>query len=291
MLRSMTGYGRAEAVAENYDIQVDIQSVNHRYFELNQHLPRTYRYLEPMIKETVKEKVYRGKIDLFLHLHPLEKRETIYVNQPVVEGYLEALREAGRVCRIPDDLSLSAIAQLPDVFSVQEELKKPDEISHLVMPFVKQALAQFLESREREGAALSEDLLEKLKEMEGYLHTIEERMPCLEEEYRRRLYGKMQEILADTAIDETRILTEASIFADKIATDEETVRLFSHIKQFRALLQEGGAVGKKCDFMIQEMNREINTIGSKVFDLKITDTVVRLKSTLEKIREQIQNLE
>lgn len=291
MIHSMTGYGRAEKLQNNYEILVEIKSVNHRFFELNQRIPRTYGYLEQKVKELCKNKVSRGKVEVSIQIHPLEKEESISVNRSVVQGYLQVLRSVGKEFQVPDDLHLSAISSLPDVFSVFAEEKEPSQICEMVLPVVEEALSQFVSSREKEGLSLRDDLLEKLSYFNELLLKVKKKAPSLEIEYRERLQKKLELILADMDIDESRILTEAALFADKSAIDEEIVRLFSHKKQFESILCDGGAVGKKCDFMIQEMNREVNTIGSKISDLQVTQLVIELKSTLEMIREQIQNVE
>ena len=298
MPKSMTGYGRAQRLAEGRDVLVEIRAVNHRYYEFSARLPRTAMYLEEKLKTLLNGKIVRGKVEVAVTIvRPDGKDAQIAVNRSVAEGYVNALRamnaEIGSADHawLEDDLTLSSLLRLPDVFTVTKEQEDEAQIWSIVSETAQEALASFLEMRRVEGERLSADLLNKLSGLEQMLKQIEEIEPSVAESYRERLYTKLKDLLGDTQIDQQRILTEAAIFAEKTAIDEETVRLHSHIAQFRELLNSAEPVGRKLDFLVQEMNREVNTIGSKAQELRITKLVVDMKSEIEKLREQIQNIE
>ncbi len=298
MPKSMTGYGRAQRLAEGRDVLVEIRAVNHRYYEFSARLPRTAMYLEEKLKTLLNGKIARGKVEVAVTLtRPDGKDAQIVVNRSVAEGYVNALRamnlEIGSADHawMEDDLTLSSLLRLPDVFTVTKEQDDEAVIWEIVSATAQEALASFLEMRRVEGERLAADLTGKLTGLEQMLGEIEAIEPGVAESYRERLYNKLTELLADTQIDQQRILTEAAIFAEKTAIDEETVRLHSHIAQFRELLGSAEPVGRKLDFLVQEMNREVNTIGSKAQELRITKLVVDMKSEIEKLREQIQNIE
>ena len=298
MPKSMTGYGRAQRLAEGRDVLVEIRAVNHRYYEFSARLPRTAMYLEEKLKTLLNGKIARGKVEVAVTLtRPDGKDAQIAVNRSVAEGYVNALRamnlEIGSADHawMEDDLTLSSLLRLPDVFTVTKEQDDEAVIWEIVSATAQEALASFLEMRRVEGERLAADLTGKLTGLEQMLEEIEAIEPGVAESYRERLYNKLTELLADTQIDQQRILTEAAIFAEKTAIDEETVRLHSHIAQFRELLGSAEPVGRKLDFLVQEMNREVNTIGSKAQELRITKLVVDMKSEIEKLREQIQNIE
>ena len=298
MPKSMTGYGRAQRLAEGRDVLVEIRAVNHRYYEFSARLPRTAMYLEEKLKTLLNGKIARGKVEVAVTLtRPDGKDAQIAVNRSVAEGYVNALRamnlEIGSADHawMEDDLTLSSLLRLPDVFTVTKEQDDEAVIWEIVSATAQEALASFLEMRRVEGERLAADLTGKLTGLEQMLGEIEAIEPGVAESYRERLYNKLTELLADTQIDQQRILTEAAIFAEKTAIDEETVRLHSHIAQFRELLGSAEPVGRKLDFLVQEMNREVNTIGSKAQELRITKLVVDMKSEIEKLREQIQNIE
>ena len=298
MPKSMTGYGRAQRLAEGRDVLVEIRAVNHRYYEFSARLPRTAMYLEEKLKTLLNGKIARGKVEVAVTLtRPDGKDAQIVVNRSVAEGYVNALRamnlEIGSADHawMEDDLTLSSLLRLPDVFTVTKEQDDEAVIWEIVSATAQEALASFLEMRRVEGERLAADLTGKLTGLEQMLGEIEAIEPSVAESYRERLYNKLTELLADTQIDQQRILTEAAIFAEKTAIDEETVRLHSHIAQFRELLGSAEPVGRKLDFLVQEMNREVNTIGSKAQELRITKLVVDMKSEIEKLREQIQNIE
>lgn len=298
MPKSMTGYGRAQLLADGRDILVELRSVNHRYYEFSARLPRTCMYLEEKLKTFLNGKIARGKVEVSVTITRPDGRDAqIAVNNSIAEGYVNALRamneelgENGRIW-LEDDITLSSLLRLPDLFTVTKEQDDEAEVWANVSAAAAEALESFLQMRQREGERLGADLSGKLDILDGMLAQIESLEPGVAEHYRERLLTKLREMLADTNIDEQRILTETAIFAEKTAIDEETVRLHSHLAQFRTLLASPEPVGRKLDFLVQEMNREVNTIGSKAQDLSITRLVVDMKSEIEKIREQIQNIE
>lgn len=298
MPKSMTGYGRAQMLTDGRDVLVEIRAVNHRYYEFSARLPRTCMYLEEKLKAFLSGKIARGKIEVSVTINrPDGKDAMIVVNRAVADGYVSALRqfntemgEEGRFY-LEDDIRLSTLMRLPDVFTVTKAQENETAIWKQVAQVAESALEGFLSMRRCEGARLAEDLLTKLDGLEQMLAQIESIAPSVAESYRDRLLAKLTELMKDTNIEPQRVLTEAAIFAEKTAIDEETVRLHSHIAQFRELLAEDTPVGRKLDFLVQEMNREVNTIGSKAQELRITRLVVDMKSEIEKIREQIQNIE
>lgn len=298
MPKSMTGYGRAQRLADGRDVLVEIRAVNHRYYEFSARLPRTCMYLEEKLKSFLNGKIARGKVEVSVTItRPDGKDAQIAVNRSVAEGYVNALRmlneEMGEngTLWLNDDITLSSLLRLPDVFTVTKEQDDENAVWAVVSEAAAEALDSFISMRKTEGERLASDLLGKLKGLEAMLEKIEAFEPGVAESYRQKLLAKLTELLGDTNIDEQRILTETAIFAEKTAIDEETVRLHSHIAQFRTLIASDEPVGRKLDFLVQEMNREVNTIGSKAQDLSITRLVVDMKSEIEKIREQIQNIE
>ena len=298
MPKSMTGYGRAQMLENGRDVLVEIRAVNHRYYEFSARLPRTCMYLEEKLKAFLNGKIARGKVEVSVTItRPDGKDALIAVNRSVAEGYVHALRqlnaEKGEEGKewLEDDIRLSTLLRLPDVFTVTKAQEDENAIWQQVAQVTENALDGFLSMRRCEGERLAEDLLAKLDGLEQMLAQIESIAPGVAESYRERLFAKLTELMKDTNIDQQRVLTEAAIFAAKTAIDEETVRLHSHIAQFRGLLAEDAPVGRKLDFLVQEMNREVNTIGSKAQELSITRLVVDMKSEIEKSREQIQNIE
>ncbi|MDR2560132.1 MAG: YicC family protein [Oscillospiraceae bacterium] len=292
MIRSMTGFGRARGVVDGRDILVEIRSVNHRYFEFSAKLPRSYMYLEDKLKQLVQSKAGRGKIEISLSVYNIAGKETqVSVNKPVVENYIIALREIKEELNLSDNLSLSDVFRMTDAFNVLKADTDEDEIWRAVSAIASSALEKFIQMRENEGQRIKTDLLEKVFFIESKIAEVEKLSPETTENYRKRLFDKLTEVLENVQIDEQRVLLEAAVFAEKTAVDEETVRLHSHLAQLREMLDGEDIVGRKLDFLVQEINREINTIGSKAQDLRITKIVVDLKSELEKIREQIQNIE
>ena len=292
MIKSMTGFGRCLETVNGRDILVEIKSVNHRYYEFSARVPRAYGYLEEKLKSFLQGKISRGKVDVNVTVYSVNgEDEVIEVNRAVANGYINALRAANEEFGLSDDLTLSKIMRLPDVFNVKKAQEDEDVIWNDVKVVAEKALDSFIAMRVNEGSKMKEDILSRLSYISELVAKVEVKSPEVTENYRRRLYDKLTEILADKKIDEQRIVTEAAIFSEKTAVDEETVRLKSHIVQCREMLNSTEAVGRKLDFLIQEFNRESNTIGSKAQDLEITKIVVELKSEIEKIREQVQNIE
>ncbi len=292
MLKSMTGYGRAQQTVGEWEIQVEIKSVNHRYFEFSARTPRAYGYLDERLKGLVGEKVSRGKLETGVTLFRTEGRDAeVEVNLGLARSYVEALRGAAPELGLRDDLELSALLRFADVFQVKKAVEDEEEIWSAVRSVAEQALARFVQARQEEGERMQADISARLDQIEKQVSEVELRSPQTVAVYRERLKAKLDEVLEGRGLDEARILTEAAIFADKIAVDEETVRLRSHLTQFRGLLDSSEPVGRKLDFLVQEMNREVNTTGSKCSDVEITNRVLEMKAELEKIREQIQNIE
>lgn len=292
MIRSMTGYGMCRQIVDGRDIMVEIKSVNHRYFEFSARVPRAYGYLEEKLKAFLQGKVSRGKVEVSVSVYNIEGKDAlIEVNRSIAKGYVDALRGANELLELKDDITLSNLMRLPDIFNVIKNTEDEEVIWDGVKVVAETAVNSFVTMREAEGVKMKEDVEQRLDYIGRLVEAVEKRSPLVTEAYRERLYSKLCEILGDKKIDEQRILTEAAIFSEKTAVDEETVRLKSHIQQFRGLLESGEPVGRKLDFLIQEFNRESNTIGSKAQDVEITKIVVELKSEIEKIREQIQNIE
>ena len=292
MIKSMTGFGRDRRVIGEREILVEIRSVNSRYFEFNSKLPRSFQFLEDKIKGLVKEKVSRGKVEYSLSVYNIQGKETsVAVNNLVVENYVKALRETGEKLGLKDTLSLDSIFNMADAFTIVRPDVDEEELWNAVKEVTEAAILNFIAMRETEGEKMKADVLEKLSNVEEMIKKVCEISPDTVKNYRERLMEKMNEILEDKQISEQRILLEAGIFAEKTAIDEETVRLKSHFSQLRSMVETDEPVGRKLDFLVQEINREINTIGSKAQDLRITGIVVDAKSEVEKIREQIQNIE
>lgn len=292
MIRSMTGYGRAQQIVQGRDILVEIKSVNHRFFELSSRVPRTLGYLEEKIKSALNGKIARGKVDVNVSVLTLEAGTAqVEINHDLARSYLGSIRALGQDLGLADDVTLTSLTRFSDIFLVRRTEEDEDAVWDGVRTVLEQALERFLAMREAEGVRLREDVLQRLATIETCVADVEVQSPKTVEDYRSRLYARLSELLADRQIDDARILTEAAVFAEKTAVAEETVRLRSHIGQFRAILAQGGAVGRKLDFLVQELNREANTIGSKAQDIDIARLVVEIKSEIEKIREQIQNIE
>ena len=288
----MTGYGRSVLTLGGREITVELKAVNNRYLDCSVRLPRIFSFAEEPIRQRVKQAVARGKVDVFVSVNMEQADDVdIRVNRPMLEGYLAAMRSITADYEVRDDISVCALSRLPDVFTVEKaELDEAAAVRDL-LSVTDEALAAFNAMREREGEALAADLRSRAETILGYVAHIEQRSPETLAEYRQRLTDRMTEVLENTQLDESRILTEAAIYADKIAVDEETVRLHSHLGQLETMLENGGPIGRKLDFLMQEMNREINTVGSKCSDLDLARTVVEVKAELEKIREQMQNIE
>ena len=292
LIKSMTGYGRAVETVNGREFSVEIRSVNNRYLDCSVRLPRILSFGEEAVKQAVKQAVSRGKVDVFISLHSEQEDEvTVHLNRGVLEGYLTAMRQIATDYSVQDDISVSTLSRLPEVFSVEKaEVDEKQLLSDLMLA-VEKALSGYNAMRSTEGAALDADLRSRGKTILELVTQVEAGNAQTVVDYRARLENKLREVLANTAIDESRILTEAAIFADKVAVDEETVRLRSHLQQMTQMLDAGGAIGRKLDFLLQEMNREANTIGSKCTDVRLAKIVVDIKAELEKIREQTQNIE
>lgn len=292
MIHSMTGYGRAVQTVSGREITVEIRSVNNRYLDCTVKLPRLFSFAEDAVKQCVKDTVARGKVDVFITVSAQEDSDlVISLNRPVLEGYLEAMRAMSAEYQIRDDITVTALSRLPDVFTVEKAQTDEEQCTRELIAVTSQALGAYDRMRTTEGEALERDLRSRAQTILALVAQVEERSPATVAEYTARLEAKMKEVLESKTIDESRILTEAAIFADKVAVDEETVRLRSHLQQLESMLDTGGPIGRKLDFLMQEMNREANTIGSKCNDLAQTRTVVEIKAELEKIREQMQNIE
>ncbi|MBO5104543.1 MAG: YicC family protein [Ruminococcus sp.] len=292
MIRSMTGYGRAQKILNGRDILVEIRSVNHRYYEYSSRIPRTYSYIDEKLKALLKTSVSRGKVEVSVTINNIEAKESeISINKAVAEGYINALRSVSDELGLKDDLVLSKLLKLPEIFVVQKAPDNQEQVWADIAEVAEEALSKFVEMRSAEGQKLKSDIIAKADFISGMVKQVEELSPQTVENYRKRLYQKLSEILENKDIDEQRIITEAAVFAEKIAVDEETVRLRSHISQLKNMFESDDPIGRKLDFIVQEMNREVNTIGSKAQDLNITKIVVEMKAEIEKIREQIQNIE
>ncbi len=294
MVKSMTGYGRGEATEEGLTVTVELRAVNNRYLDCAVKMPRTYLFAEDALKERIQAQVGRGKLDVYVNVaHAAGDDMTVTINESLATAYVEALRKLFAISGegIKGNYFTTDLARFPDVLTVEKKEEDPEQVKILLLEAFEQALNGFNVMREREGERLSQDILERCKTIEALVSQVEERSPGIVADYRARLTAKLQEILGNTQIDESRILTEAAIYADKVAVDEETVRLRSHIAQLREMFAQGGAVGRKLDFLIQEFNREANTIGSKCNDVETSKIVVDIKAEIEKIREQVQNLE
>ncbi len=292
MIKSMTGYGRAIQLVDGMNITVEIKSVNHRYFEFSSKLPRSYGFLDEKLKSFFMGKLTRGKMECYVSIETVEEPDTlISVNHPLVKGYLDAYKELADTYGLENNIKVSDIARVSDVFSIRKQAADEDKIWAAVSVVAQEALDGFIAMREREGERLKADVLSRLATIIECVEYVEERSPETVKEYNEKLLSRLRELLEETHIDEQRILTEAAIFADKVAVAEETVRLRSHISQLTSFLDSSEAVGKKMDFLVQELNREANTIGSKAQDVEIARRVVSIKAEIEKIREQIQNIE
>ena len=292
LLRSMTGFGRAEKVISGYDITVEIKSVNHRFFDLSSHITRGYGFLEDKIKNFLQQYTERGKFDVFVSLEPAEESgSTVAVNYSLASGYVSALRELSGKYGLSNNISAADIARYPDVLTVTRAPENEEEVWHYVREVAAEALKSMLKMRKAEGTRLKDDLSKRAEKIITILSEIEKRSPETVTEYKEKLQGRLKDMLGDIKIDEQRVLTEAAVFADKVSVTEETVRLRSHVKQFNDMLESETAIGRKLDFIVQEMNREANTIGSKCVDAKIAHYVVDMKAEIEKIREQVQNIE
>lgn len=292
MIFSMTGYGRVEETLHNRTITVELRSVNNRYLDCTVKLPRLYIFAEEAVKSRVQKYISRGKVDVFISVDQRGAEEiSVSLNRPVAEGYLNAMRAMGREFGLQDDVTISALARFPDVWIMEKEQPDMETLTADICTVVDLALESHAFMRRREGARLAEDIKVRLSELSVLADKVEQRSPQTVSEYRARLEQRMREVLEHTDIDESRILMEAALFADKVAVNEEIVRMRSHLDQTADLLEADGPVGRKLDFLLQELNREANTVGSKGNDVEMARLVVDIKAELEKVREQAQNIE
>lgn len=291
-LLSMTGYGSAKGSVEGQEITVELKSVNNRYLDCSVRLPRNFLFAEDTVKQAVFAGVSRGKVDVFVSAQASQDSGTVVsVNEELARGYRDAVARIAETLGLESGLNAFSLARFPDVLTVERRELDKDKAAAALSEITAKAVEEFNAMREREGERLRRDMLGKLETIEGLVSVVEERSPQTVKEYRERLEARLRDILADRSLDEQRVITEAAIFADRTAVDEETVRLRSHIAQFRTMLEEGSPIGRKMDFLVQEFNRESNTIGSKCSDASLAKVVVDLKSEIEKIREQLQNVE
>lgn len=292
MIKSMTGFGRAEKLDEERKITVEMKSVNHRYLDINMRMPKKLSIFEASIRTLLKEYIQRGKVDLFITYEDYTKSGVfIKYNKEIARQYLEYLEQMSDEFGLEQDISAGMLSRYPEVFTMEEQAVDESRLWDLLSQAIREAAGQFVDAREKEGEHLRRDILEKLKGMEAKVDLVEQRSPQILQEYREKLEMKVKELLADTQIEESRIAAEVILFADKICTDEETVRLRSHIRHMANVLSESEGIGRKLDFIAQEMNREANTILSKANDLETSNLAIDLKTEIEKVREQIQNIE
>lgn len=292
MIRSMTGFGRCETVTTEYKLSVEMKAVNHRYLDLSIKMPKKFHYFETGIRNLLKNYIQRGKVDVFINYEDYtDEKVCLKYNSSLAAEYMKSFRAMQQQFDIEDDIRVSVLARMPEVLTMEQEPEDEEQMWKQLSQAVSQAAERFVESRTQEGEQLKLDLLGKLDYMEELVSFIETRSPAILTEYRQRLEDKVRELLENSTIDEGRIATEVTIYADKICVDEETVRLRSHIDATRRELEAGGSVGRKLDFIAQEMNREANTMLSKSTDLELSDKAIALKTEIEKVREQIQNIE
>lgn len=291
-MKSMTGYGRAKQTLHERDITVELRSVNHRYLDVNVKAPRIYGFLEEAVKTAMGKLLARGKVDVYVTIDSGASGDVkISLNHKIAASYLEALRELRDTYELEDDITVMRLAKMPEIFSSEKQEADAEELTVDVLQVLNEAAADFRTMREREGARMKEDILSRGKTILEKVSEVEVRSPKAVAEYRAKLTERMNEVLADTTIDPQRILAEAALYADRTAVDEETVRLRSHIHQMETMAESKEPIGRKLDFLVQEMNREANTIGSKANDIALAQIVVDIKAEIEKIREQTQNIE
>lgn len=292
MIKSMTGFGRAELIDEEKKITVEMKSVNHRYLDANMRMPKKFSVFEASIRSLLKEYIQRGKVDVFITCEDYtQSRVSVKYNREIAQQYLEYLQEMSKDFQLDGEINVVSLSRYPEVLTMEEQTEDEDEMWDALESVIRSAAVQFVEARTKEGAELKRDILDKLRNMEEKVELIEKRSPDIIKEYREKLETKVKELLVDTQIEENRIAAEVILYADKICTDEETVRLKSHIKHTKSVLDEKEGIGRKLDFIAQEMNREANTILSKANDLETSNLAIDLKTEIEKIREQIQNIE
>ncbi len=292
MIRSMTGFGRAQDTVGNFSVMVEIKSVNHRFFECSCRVPRAYGFLEERLRSFLQQRVGRGKLDVVVQLEALSSAGSrVAVNRELADGYMQALAALAEAYSIRVDVSASSLSRYPEILTVCQAAVDEEAVFAAVLPVAEQALEKFIAMREREGARLRADVLSRSAIIRQAVEQVERRSPQTVRERKEKMETRIRELLGGVLLDESRLLTEVAVYADKVAVDEETVRLRSHLEQLDSLVNGDGAVGRKLDFLVQEINREANTIGSKCSDLELTRLVLDMKAEIEKIREQIQNIE
>ncbi len=292
VIKSMTGFGRGEFIDQDLKVVVEMKAVNHRYSDINIKIPRKFSFFETEIRNFLKKEIQRGKVDVFISYEDLgDRTSTVHLHEELGKEYYQAISRLSESLGIPNDASAYRISRFPEVLTLEETEMNQENAQHVLMEAVKLALVQFMESRVREGEHLKSDIIGKLDDMDSKISLIEERYPQMVADYRAKLESKVHDLLSDANIDESRLATEVVIYADKIAVDEETVRLRSHIAAMKEELQTGGSIGRKLDFIAQEMNREANTTLSKANDISVSNIAIDLKTEIEKIREQVQNIE
>jgi len=292
MIKSMTGYGGAKGTAQGLELSIELKSVNNRFLDTSVRMPRAYLFAEESVKSAVQRHISRGKVDVFITIDSSQTQDVVVqVNEPLLRGYLAALQAISEQYGLPNDATAMAVSRFPDVLTVEKQEADQEAVASSITEVLEQALTEYDAMRTREGEKLREDIATRADTIERMVGIVEQSTPKTVADYRSRLEQKMREVLDTAGIEESRILTEAAIFADKVAVDEETVRLRSHLAQLREMLSGNQPVGRKLDFLVQEMNREANTIGSKCQNADIAHVVVDIKAEIEKIREQVQNIE
>ena len=292
MIRSMTGFGRCEKTVNNYDISVEIKAVNHRYADYNIKLPRVYNFLEEDVKKYLQQYIVRGKVDVYLTIYKeLDDSKEIILNEALAESYVKALKRIAERFDVRDDISVSSVARFNDVFDVKHTEEDEEIVRSSVLEVLGDALSGFIAAREREGQKLAADMIARVDLIRNEVIRIEKIAPDTVIEHKNNIEQRIRDLLGDATVDENRLLTETAIYADKLSVNEEIVRLKCHLEEFDRIMDKGDAVGRRLDFLLQEMNRETNTIGSKCNNLEISNIVINIKSELEKVREQLQNLE
>lgn len=292
MVKSMTGFGRSELSDENFKITVEIKSVNHRYLDTNIKMPKKLNFYDSVVRNLLKKYIERGKVDIYISYEDLnEGTKTLSYDGILAKEYAEYIDKMSRELMIENDITVTSLLRCPDIFTMKEQEVDEEEIEKVLTEAVKLACDKFVETRRVEGENLKNDLLEKLEDMIKLVDFVEEKSPLIIEEYKKRITEKIAELMENSQVDDSRVMMEVTLFADKICIDEELVRLRSHVTGMKETLLKGGSVGRKLDFVAQEMNREANTILSKSTDLEITDVGIELKTLIEKVREQIQNIE
>lgn len=291
LIKSMTGFGRGEYSQGTSTFSVDVRSVNHRYSDVSVRMPRSMSVLEEKVREFVSEKISRGKVDVYINYSTFGQSSQVKLDTNLAKAYVDSLNTLKEMFSIRDEINLSLLTRFPDIMALETVEMDMDELWAMLKQALEMAFNALVEMRQREGERLKNDLLEKLETVKGFVGNIKEKSFSIVDEYKNKLYDRIKELTKDIPIDENRLLTEVAVFADKTSIDEEIVRLESHMEELRKALNFKGSVGKKLDFIIQEMNREVNTIGSKITDLGILNNVINIKTEIEKIREQVQNIE